>query len=112
VQAGKACADHDSIKVLSCASHLFLQFCCLNRRQKNSILRKPEELRSYAAFASRKAQTPLSRAANVCRHLLSANGSTCIRMTPEISREGGDPVYCGRGLLERGRRGCGNAWSI
>jgi hypothetical protein len=43
---------------------------------------------------------------------LSANGSTCIRMTPEISREGSDPVYCWRGLLERGCRGCGNAWSI
>jgi hypothetical protein len=43
---------------------------------------------------------------------LSANGSTCIRMTPEISREGSDPVYCWRGLLERGCRGRGNAWSI
>jgi hypothetical protein len=40
---------------------------------------------------------------------LSANGSTCIRMKPEISREGRDPVYCWRGLLERG---CGNARSI
>jgi hypothetical protein len=43
---------------------------------------------------------------------LSANGSTCIRMKPEISREGSDLVYCWRGLLERGCRGCGNTWSI
>src|ERR1700724_2411553 len=25
VQAGKACADHDRVKVLSCASHVFLR---------------------------------------------------------------------------------------
>jgi hypothetical protein len=31
------------------------------------------------------------RLTDIC---LPANGSTCIRMTPEISREGSDPVYC------------------
>src|SRR6516162_9650029 len=38
VQAGKTCADHDSVKALSYASHLTLQSCCLHRRQGNSIL--------------------------------------------------------------------------
>ena len=71
VQAGKTC-----VKVLSCASHLSLLFCCLHRRQRNSIRRSSEEPRSYAALcaASSKPQTPLSGAANVCRHLLSAHG--------------------------------------
>jgi hypothetical protein len=56
-----------------------------------------------AAFQSREHLTDI---------YLSANGSTCIRLTPEISREGSDPVYGWRGLLERGCRRCGNAWSI
>src|SRR3984957_5918400 len=88
VEAGKTRANHDSVKVLNCATHLSLQ-CCLHRRQRNSILRKSGEPRSCTALcaASSKAQTPLSGAANVRGHLLSANGSICIRTTPEILRE-------------------------
>jgi hypothetical protein len=56
-----------------------------------------------AAFESRE------RLADI---YLSATGGACIRMTPEISCEGSDPVYGRRGLLERGCRGCSNAWSI
>src|SRR5664279_4144809 len=80
VQARKTCANHDSVKVLNCATHLSLQCCCLHRRQRNSILRKSGEPRSYAALCvtSSKAQTPLSGAAtsaDICCPRTAASSS-------------------------------------
>src|SRR5262245_37837337 len=67
VQAGKARADHDCVEMLSCASHVLLQFCCLNQQEKIPARNFPSYL------------DPLEPA--------NANGRRCIKMAPEILRD-------------------------